>query len=496
MRKQTSTKNNTQTLVLGAGYAGITTAALLAHEGRNVTVLEAHDTLGGCASFFRRGEYTFDVGATTMSGVLPTQPTGRVFGHLGIMPDLLKQDPGMLVRMPDRDIVRHASQASWIKEMQKHFPVGDQAAFWKEQYRLEHCVWKLVNNQPSLRPTSAIDWLKLMNPGVLAALPLVQGLVRPVATLLAKYGVDKDPAFVDFINEQLLISTQNTSERAPFLTSALGLTYPSETYYPIGGMYRPALKLMRHATEHGAQMKFRRVVSSIEQMPSGRWDVSCTNGEQFETDTVVSSIPIWNMNDLTRGKQASYFDKMARTNAQSWCAFTMYFALDGIPKLSSQYVQLFLDKKIPGIRSASVFLSFSHPDDRQRAPLGHTAVTVSTHTLSEDWKGLTADEHDHKKRQIMDAVLECIGRRMHECDGMLPLHVQGGTPKTWVTYTRRYEGYVGGLPHDISRPMIFMPPNKTPFRGLYMIGDSVFPGQGTSAVMLGAWNTVNRIFAE
>ena len=27
-----------------------------------------------------------------------------------------------------------------------------------------------------------------------------------------------------------------------------------------------------------------------------------------------------------------------------------------------------------------------------------------------------------------------------------------------------------------------------------MIGDSVFPGQGTPAVMMGAWNTVQRIF--
>jgi phytoene dehydrogenase-like protein len=41
--------------------------------------------------------------------------------------------------------------------------------------------------------------------------------------------------------------------------------------------------------------------------------------------------------------------------------------------------------------------------------------------------------------------------------------------------------------------MLLLPPNQTPFAGLYMVGDSVFPGQGTPAVMLGAWNTIERI---
>ena len=36
-------------IVIGGGIAGLTAAALLAHEGLTVTLLEAHHQLGGCA---------------------------------------------------------------------------------------------------------------------------------------------------------------------------------------------------------------------------------------------------------------------------------------------------------------------------------------------------------------------------------------------------------------------------------------------------------------
>jgi phytoene dehydrogenase-like protein len=416
-----------------------------------------------------------------------------VFAHLGITPELVKQDPGILVRMPDGDLPRWADPERWIEEASQRFG-GDQRGFWTEQYELERRVWDVVGSTPMLPPSTLADLAALARPRHLRSLPLLPGLLRPVSTRLRRWGVD-DPRFRAFLDEQLLISTQNTAERAPYLPGAMGLTYPSETYYPMGGMVQPALLLMRNAQAHGARFLFRRRVSSIAQIGQ-QWEVVTDNGEVHRAPIVVSSIPIWNMTSLTHGNVSTYMQGHARRFGTSWAAITMYLALNGTPALPSTYVQLFLDEPIPYVHSSSLFLTVSPPDDVAKAPAGHCTVTISTHARSEDWEGITPDEAMRRKNLVMDAILRLLERRMPEFNGMEHMHVEGGTPFTWERYTGRHRGFVGGIPHDISSPLLLLPPNRTPFDGLYMIGDSVFPGQGTPAVMLGAWNTVSRIFAS
>lgn len=491
----TQQHQTTSTLVLGAGYAGLTAAALLAHEGEDVTVLESHDTLGGCASFYREGQCTFDVGATTVSGVVPSQPAGRVFAHLGIVPEFIKQDPGMLIRMPEFDVVRHAGVDAWIAEAQNRFPGGSQEAFWRQMYSLESSVWSMVQSLTHFPPAGISDLLRLARPSLLARAPLALGLIRPAEVLMERHGVHRNAAFRRFIDEQLLISTQNTSQKAPYLTAAMGLTYPSETYYPVGGMVRPALMLMRHATAKGAQVKFRRRVTRIAR-DGEQWRVHCANGEEYRAQRVVSSVPIWNMARLTEERPRAYFERVSSRFNSAWCAITLYLRLEGVPKLPGQYVQLHLDESIPYVHSKSLFLTVSHPDDRQKAPEGVSTITVSTHALAADWKGLSTDEYLRRRDLVRDAMVGAIRRRMHEFDGMEISRVDVGTPVTWENYTQRHDGFVGGIPHDITRPLFLLPPNQSPFDGLYMIGDSAFPGQGMPAVMLGAWNTAARIFAS
>ena len=71
-------------IVVGGGIAGLTAAALLARDGVSVTLLEAHYQPGGCAGTFRRGEYTFDVGATQVAGLEPGGSHARIFQHLDL----------------------------------------------------------------------------------------------------------------------------------------------------------------------------------------------------------------------------------------------------------------------------------------------------------------------------------------------------------------------------------------------------------------------------
>jgi phytoene dehydrogenase-like protein len=59
-------------LVIGAGIGGIATAARLARNGYNVTVLEKNDTPGGRCNQLVQDGHRFDIGPTLF---LMTQPT-------------------------------------------------------------------------------------------------------------------------------------------------------------------------------------------------------------------------------------------------------------------------------------------------------------------------------------------------------------------------------------------------------------------------------------
>lgn len=71
-------------LVIGAGMAGLTVAALLAADGRKVLVVEAHDTPGGYAHTFAVGDYRFCAQVHYIFGCGEGETIHEVLRRLGL----------------------------------------------------------------------------------------------------------------------------------------------------------------------------------------------------------------------------------------------------------------------------------------------------------------------------------------------------------------------------------------------------------------------------
>src|SRR4029079_9318522 len=86
--------------VLGGGIAGLATAARLQCAGLSTIVLERHGQPGGCAGFFRRRGFSFDVGATTLVDFEPGGLGGELLDTMHLDAEL-EQLPGYVAWLPE-----------------------------------------------------------------------------------------------------------------------------------------------------------------------------------------------------------------------------------------------------------------------------------------------------------------------------------------------------------------------------------------------------------
>ncbi|MCB1178577.1 MAG: FAD-dependent oxidoreductase [Leptospiraceae bacterium] len=479
--------------MIGSGYGGVASASLLQDSGLNTLILEAHDLPFGCASYFNRKEFQFDVGATTFSGVLDHQPIGRLRKRLGLEFELKKLDPGMVIFLNSKKIIRHSNKEDWISEAESHFGENGQKKFWDSIYSIEKIAWEFLTNNSNLPPVNLKDYIKLGKITNLKYLPLLKEIFSPLSNLLkSKKIINTD--FIKFINEQLLITTQSTIEDAPVLSSALGLSYPSETYYPIGGMYRPGEKILNKFIEKGGDIKFKQKVLSIKRNKDF-YELE-TNNSKYRSKYLISNSPIWSLQNITEGKIQKYFKKLSEKFNYAPAAFIMNFAIKSNIDLETLYYQVHTKIKIPHCSAGAFFVSFSSKEDRLKAPEGYRTVTISTHTKPEFWNRKNREIYKEKKRDTSEFILKEFFNVFPFFQESEILYLLPGSSETYERYTGRYKGFVGGIPHRVSPSLLSFPANETPFKNFYIVGDSSFPGQGIPAVVYGGMNVADRILEK
>ena len=436
-----------KTIVVGAGGGGIASALLAAKRGEKVTLIEAHQQLGGCASYFSRGPFHFDVGATTVSGLDKDQPLQELFDLIGSYPSLDLVDPGIVFHLSNGLQLKYdLAPGQWVKQLSQHFP-GDHEGFWKEVRSTADRGWQLLKSMHGPRDVGMF----LRHPSYLT---LVPKLLVSTDLKLRQYGLT-DPYLRELIDGILLISAQATSERIPFLIGAMGLDYPAKTFRPKGGMKGLMDFFQRSLRDSGVKLVLGHKINSL--------DDELLRG----ADRVIMNVTPWNLKELA--------PEMNSERKFSWGAFTVYFACESAEK--NPYHQVHLAHA----ELANYFASFS--TDELSAPAGWQTVTISTHVTPEEWFGLPAEDYRRKKKKLESIIMEDFKIRF----GVKSLKLlSSGTPKTFERYTHRKSGRVGGLPFLYGSNPLLMRSFKTSRKELYQVGDCSFPGQGLAGVTAGA----------
>lgn len=476
-------------VVIGAGFGGLGAALALAEQGARVVLCEALAYPGGCASTFARDGARYETGATLFAGLGPGQFLRRLRDEYA--PDLRLDfpDPAVEIRAPGLNLPVAVGRERLLQTLSAlpDAPVAGLRSFFAEQGRVATALWELFD-QPELLPPwdpRGLLGLAVRAPRLAELLRLIG---RPLASVVHRHGLTGWEPLRIYLDAACQITVQTSSDRAeaPFAMAALDYTNQGAGHVH-GGIGELAWALVRAIEARGGTTKMACRVRGLRRV-DGVWEVDA-RGETLRTPCVISNQLPQAVAELV-GPSAR-LERLAAQVRSGWGAAMVYLRVGPLPRAEAHHLQLIADPTQPFSEGNHIFCSISAADEHRvpGEPEQRTA-TVSTHVPLPRTIELSPEQRGLWLKQIQDRMGDTLQLLAPE---LTVHHRMTASPRTWARFTRREHGAVGGVPRlaGLHHYRNFWPEPVAP--GVYLVGDSVFPGQSALAAALGGYKLGGKL---
>jgi len=270
-------------LIIGAGFSGLASAALLAQQGHSVTVLEKNSIAGGRAGVFKAEGFTFDMGPSWywMPDVFE-----NFFALFGKKPldyyDLIRLDPSYRFYFGKDDIVDVPASFEELVGVFESIEAGSGQQLTRFLAEAEY-KYKVAMSEFVFKPGLSVT--EFFHPELLAS-ALKLHMFRTFDSHLRKYF--KSPRLRQMLEFPILF-LGGTAKNTPALYSLMNYgDIKLGTWYPQGGMYKVVEAMVSLAESLGAAIHYNTPAEKIE-VSGGKVSGVRANGKLFEADLVVAS---------------------------------------------------------------------------------------------------------------------------------------------------------------------------------------------------------------
>lgn len=467
---------NNRVIIIGSGFAGLSSACFLAKAGYQVTVLEKNSTPGGRCRVWQQDGFTFDMGPSWywMPGVFE-----KFFAHFGKTPadyyTLTRLSPSYKIYFDNEywDIPAGADELGQFLETKEEGAAQQLKKFLHEaEYKYEVGVNKLV-----YKPAQSL--LEYMDAELLRGVFKLDVFNSMKAHVGKYFKNDKIQRLMEF--PVLFLGAKPS--KTPALYSLMNYADISlGTWYPMGGMYKVIEGMVQLAKELGVEFRYNTEVQKIE-WKNKKAERVATNMGDFFADVVVAGADYHHVDKVLLNDKANYNDKYWDKRVMAPSSLIFYLGvnkkIEGLlhhtlffdESFDQHAEELYDTPKWP--EKPLFYVSATSKTDSSVAPEGHENLFILIPVAP------NLDDTEETREYYYNMVMERLERKTKQDIRPYVILKRSYAHKEFIADYHAYKGNAYGLANTLGQTAVLKPALKNKkLKNVYYTGQLTVPGPG------------------
>jgi phytoene desaturase len=484
MLMQNRGRKNT-VVIIGSGVAGCTAGSYLAQKGFQVKVLEANSKIGGCCGSTVVDGYTFSDGAQYLiyPGILDLVFSQLGFDRAEILP-LRRMTTPQTTHLPDGTAVTVGDNFNITVENGK-LDISRAQDELKKMVRKWEPVGKILEDEEVL--LNPFSTKRILSKAWKQLPKLARSLEGEFKALFS------EPVFRSALAAHVLYAG-TPLHRLPSVTIvALVSALTDGMALPVGGMGRIPEALARTLRAHGGEIFLNERVRNIRLGNGCVTGIQTERGDFIECDLVISSA----------GAMTTY-QSLLEPTAQTR---QMVQKVKHTPLSAAAFsVQLGLSNKLEEKSHLNYFVPFMEELDQYFSPVhdrsdwGYYSIptVIAPELAPSDCSVLeyfpVISRNEPVDSWSRERVGQCSRASIEWLQARFKLSIAAKrirSPREFRDQMNLYEGAVYGVSPEKGVSGLF--PHRSPIQGLYLAGQTTYPGLGVPTAALSGIHAANEV---